>query len=454
MPTLLIAVEPLVWARSQMAFTLGAHIVLACLGVGLPALLAFAEFRHWRSGDEGWGRLAQRWAKAFAVLFAVGAVSGTVLSFELGLLWPAFMGTFGSVIGLPFTLEGFAFFVEAIFVGVYLYGGARLSPTGRLLSVVPIAVAGAVSAFFVVTANAWMNTPRGFTLGSDGRVHDVAPWAAMFNPSTPHETVHMIVAAYLVTGSLVAMVYAAAILRGRSGEHHRRGLALGLTLAAIAAPLQAVTGHWAGDRVAELQPLKLAAMEAHFETGTWAPLRLFGWPDVEAREVHGSIDIPGALSLLAHRDPAAVVLGLEEFPEDEWPPVPIVHVAFQVMVGIGTGLIALFGFGALGRWRRGNWPTERWYLRAVVAAGPASILALEAGWVVTEVGRQPWIVRGFMRTSDAVTDAAGLHWLFLATLLLYLALFVGAWSVLRYLASKPLDAAQDGPLAQESGDDA
>lgn len=430
-------------ARVQMAFTLGAHIVLACLGVGMPVLLLLAEWRYLRTGDEGWRTLARRWSKAFAVLFAVGAVTGTVLSFELGLLWPEFMGTFGSVIGLPFTLEGFAFFLEAIFAGIYLYGWDRLPPRVHWLTGFPIALSGFASAWFVVTANAWMNSPQGFTL-RDGVVVEADPLAAMFNPATGAQTAHMLLAAYMVTGFVVAAFYAWERLRGGNGLYQRRAMALGLALGAICTPVQIVVGDWAARMVAATQPVKLAAMEGQFRTEALAPLRIGGWPDEQARQTRWAIEISGALSWLAYGDADAVVRGLDEFPRQDTPPVPIVHLAFQVMVGIGFALLLLSAWVGWSVLRQRHLPTVRVFLWSLVAAGPLVVLALEAGWVVTEVGRQPWIVQGVMRTADAVTDAPGIPWMLVATLAIYALLGTGVVVVLRLLARVPLPEATHG----------
>jgi cytochrome d ubiquinol oxidase subunit I len=419
-----------------MALTLGFHIVLACLGVGLPVLLLVAEWRFLRTGEPMWRMLARRWSKAFAVLFAVGAVSGTVLSFELGLLWPRFMGTFGAVIGLPFTLEAFAFFLEAIFVAVYLYAWDRLSPWTHWWSGVPVAVAGFASAWFVVTANAWMNTPQGFLMEGDVVV-DADPLAAMFNPATGAQTTHTIVAAYMVTGFLVASVYAAARLRGRETMYHRRAMLLGLALGAGCAPLQLFVGHWAAQVVAETQPAKLAAMEGQFKTEVGAPLRIGGLPDEEARITPYAIEIPGGLSWMAFGDADAEVKGLDAFDGDT-PPVVIVHLAFQFMVAVGIGLVLLSVWAAW-RWlKRRQSPDGRLFLWCVVLAGPLSVLALESGWVVTEVGRQPWIVHKIMRTSDAVTDVPGVGWSLAASVLIYIILTAGTVVVLRHVARAPM----------------
>jgi cytochrome d ubiquinol oxidase subunit I len=341
------------------------------------------------------------------VLFAVGAVSGTILSFEMGLLWPGLMGTFGSVIGLPFAMEGIAFFIEAIFLGIYLYAWDRLPPRRHLLSGVPILVAGVASAFFVVTANAWMNQPRGFDL-ENGTVTSVSPWAAMFNPATPPQTTHMILAAFLVAGFGTASVYAVAMLRGRRDRYHRLGFLVPFTVAAVLTPVQIAVGDWAAHFVAEYQPAKLAAMEGVFETERGAPLHL-GGVEVDG-ELRYAVEIPNGLSLLAYWDPDAVVRGLNELPPADHPPVTVVHLAFQTMVGIGFALLGLAIWFAVAWRRRRDLPRSPWFLRFAALSGVGAVLALEAGWVTTEVGRQPWVVWGIMRTSEAVNPAPGLRW--------------------------------------------
>ncbi|MGH2809775.1 MAG: cytochrome ubiquinol oxidase subunit I, partial [Actinomycetota bacterium] len=283
---------PLIAARIQMAVSLGFHIIFASIGVGLPVLLLFAEWKANKTGDATWMALARRWSKAFGILFAVGAVSGTVLSFALGLFWPRFMGRWGSVIGLPFALEAFAFFIEAIFLGIYLYGWERLTPRAHWLSGWPVALSGAASAWFVVTANAWMNAPQGFTLGRDGQPTAVDPWKAVFNPGTPVQTTHMILAAYLATGFTVAAVYAMGMLRGRNDDYHRKGLAAGLVLGAVLIGPQIIVGDWAARFVAERQPVKLAALEGQWETVKGAPLRIGGIPNQEKEETPFSLEIP------------------------------------------------------------------------------------------------------------------------------------------------------------------
>ena len=406
-------------ARSQMAVSLAFHIVFAAVGIGLPALVFAAEALWLRTRDPVYLDLTRAWAKGLAVFFAVGAVSGTVLSFELGLLWPGFMAYSGSLVGLPFSLEGFAFFTEAIFLGIYLYGWKRVPPRAHLAAGGVIAVSGAASALFVLSVNGWMNAPAGFVPGPDGPT-EVDPLRAMANAFWIVNTVHMLLAAYVATAFGAATVHAWKLSRDPASVFHRRALVLALAVGGVAALLQPVSGDFVARAVARQQPAKLAAMEGHFETSSCAPLRLGGWPDEASATTRFALEIPCGLSLLVARDPSAEVAGLDRIPRDEWPPVAPVHVAFQVMVAIGVFLLALSAWAALSAWRgRPPW-TRPWMLRLLVASGPLAFLAIEAGWTVTEVGRQPWIVYGVLRTSDAVTPMPGLVVPFTVFTLLYL----------------------------------
>jgi cytochrome d ubiquinol oxidase subunit I len=423
----------LVAARSQMALSLGWHIVIACYGVGFPFIVLVAEWRAMRTGDGVYMALARTWAKVLGVLFAVGAVSGTILSFELGILWPRFMGRFGEVVGLPFALEGIAFFVEAIFVGLYLYGWNRLSPRIHLLTGIPIVVAGVASAWFVVTANAWMNQPTGFRLDEAGNVIDPEPWKAMTNAAMPVQTTHMILAAFMVAGFGVAAVYAMGWSRGRRDRYHRLGFLLSFTVAAIVTPVQIGVGDWAARFLAERQPVKLAAIEGLRETQRGAPLTVGGV--YVNGQVYGGVEVPKGLSLLAHHDPDALVHGLDEVPPDERPPVGMVRNAFQVMVALGLALLGLSLWFAVVWWRRRELPRSRWFLRGAVLAGFAAPIALEAGWIVTEVGRQPWIVWRVMRVSEAVTTAPHIRLGLYFLTVVYALLTGGTILVLRRLRS-------------------
>ena len=413
--------DNLTLARATMGTSLGFHIVFAVLGVGLPLLMMVAEGLWLRTKDEAWLTLARRWSKAFGILFAVGAVSGTALSFELGLLWPRFMAFSGAIFGLPFSAEGFAFFIEAIFLGLYLYGWNRLSPVQHWLTSIPIVISGAASSVFVVMANAWMNTPSGFRLGSDGHLVDVDPLAAALNASTPTEDPHMLVSAYVVTGFLVAAVYAAGLLRRRDDAVHRRGLVLGMAMAATAIVLAGITGDSSARFIYQAQPAKFAALEAVYTTTRCAPVSLGGVPVDSQHRVLGAIQIPCLLSVLAAFDPNAVVRGLDTFPANDRPNTGLVHLSFDSMVGFGTaiGLVAAL-FWALFIYRR-RIPMRRPLLWSIVATGPASVIAMESGWFVTEFGRQPWIVYGILRTSDAATTAPALG----LTFAIFFAIYIG-----------------------------
>ena len=425
----------LFYARQQMALSLGTHIVIASLGMAFPFLVVLAEWRGARTGDAIYVTLARRWAKAMGVLFAVGAVTGTILSFEFGILWPRWMGRFGAVMGLPFAIEGFAFFLEAIFIGIYLYGWDRVSPRVHRLVGIAIGIAGVASAFFVVAANGWMNEPTGFRIVA-GKVTDVKPWAALFNSALWPEATHMILGAFIVTGCLVATPHAWALLRGRGTGYHRAGVALALTMAMIAAPVQIVVGDWAARHVADKQPIKLAALEGVTHTQRGAALHIGGlYVD---GEVKGAIRIPKGLSLLAYDDPNSTVRGLDSVPAADRPPVNVVRTSFQIMVAIGFAFLVLGAWLAFAWKRRRALPTSRWFLRAAVIAGPAAVLALECGWVVTEVGRQPWIVYQVMRTRDAVSDASGLRYGYILLIVVYTVLTIATFTVLRRLARTPL----------------
>src|SRR5438445_3291408 len=323
-------VTDLLAARSQMAMSLGFHIIFAVVGIGMPLLMVVAEWRWRRSGDRIYLDLAHRWAKGTAILFAVGAVSGTVLSFELGLLWPGFMAHAGAIIGMPFSLEGFAFFTEAVFLGIYLYGWERVSRRAHLTAGVLVAVSGALSGIFVVIANAWMNTPTGFDIVA-GRAVNVDPLGAMANPAALPQAVHMTLAAYAATGLGVAGIHASLLLKHPANAFNRRALVIALLVGGPAAVLQPVSGDFAARHVARHQPTKLAAAEALFETKAPAPLVIGGWPDLRTRTTAGAIEIPYGLSRAEEHDPRAQVKGLDVLPRDEWPNVPIVHLAFQLM---------------------------------------------------------------------------------------------------------------------------
>ncbi|HKG66757.1 MAG TPA: cytochrome ubiquinol oxidase subunit I [Solirubrobacteraceae bacterium] len=429
-------------ARSQMAFTLGFHIILASLGVALPALMLIANHRGLRRDDADALLLARRWSKVVAVTFAVGAVTGTVLSFEFGLLWPEFTGRFGEVFGVLFAIEGIFFFLEAIFVAIYIFGWERLSPWTHFWSGVPIPFCGLGGAFSVVAVNSWMNQPQGYTMSSGGEVTDVDPLKVIFNPAVPYEVPHMILAAYLVTGFLVASVYAVGMLRGRRDRYHRLGLLVPLTVACALAPVQFAVGDSAARAIAKDQPIKFAAMECVQTTATHVTEYIYGRCTSEG--VKGGVGIPGFDSFLVGFSTDTEVIGLDTVPAEDRPPAnTMLHWAFDTMVGIGSAMIALGLWLGVVWWRRREIPQTKWFLRAVAISGVAAVVALECGWIVTEVGRQPWIVYEVMRTEDAVTQADGVWVTFTLVVGLYVVLGAALAITLRAMARRWRAAAED-----------
>jgi cytochrome d ubiquinol oxidase subunit I len=426
----------LVAARNQMAVSLGFHIVFAALGIGFPLITLLAHRRGIRNDDAVALTLAKRWSKAMAVLFAVGAVSGTILSFEMGILWPGLMGRFGGVIGLPFTLEGISFFVEAIFIGIYLYGWNRMPAKWHYRSLFPIVGAGIAGSFFIVSVNAWMNAPSGFRIAADGAVVDVDPLAAMFNSAVGIQYVHMLLAAYMVSGFLVGGVYAWGWLAGRRNRLHRLGFTIAFSVAAIATPVQVLVGDVATRRLVEAQPAKFAALELLPSTTTRAPLTIGG--RLVDGEVVGAIEIPGLASFLGTRSFSAEVPGLDSVPADSRPSdriATIVHWSFQLMVTLGSALLGLAAWFGLALRRKRRLPESTWFWRLASGAGLASVVAMEAGWITTELGRQPWVVHGVLRTADAVTGASGLIWGLAAITVIYLGLGTVTVLVLRWAAA-------------------
>jgi cytochrome bd ubiquinol oxidase subunit I len=420
----------LLQARQMQALSFAVHIPLVCFGIAFPAFVLYLEWRYRRSGDEVYLRLARRWTKVMTALFAAGVVTGTILSFEMGLLWPNFTGTFGSVFGLGFAIEGFSFFTEAIFIGINVYGWNRLSPRAHFLSGIPIVVAGFTGSWMVISVNGWMNHPTGFRL-DHGRVVDVHPLTALFaNGYVWHEVVHMYIAGYMVTGFVVAGAYAVGKLRGRWGRYERIALAVPLAAATLASVAQVFVGDWNGRDVAASQPTKLAAFEGLGHTTKGAPVHILGW--YSNGRVEYGIPIPRLLSLLAFHSTGATVQGLDAVAPADRPPVNVVRYSFQTMVGIGTMLALLSVVYLAVRLRLRRLPESVWFYRALAAAAPLSVVALIAGWVTTEVGRQPWVVYRVMRTSAAVTGASGIPVGYATLAVVYLALAAGvAWVLLR-----------------------
>jgi cytochrome d ubiquinol oxidase subunit I len=438
------AAQPhLLEARQMQALSFAVHIPLVCFGIAFPAMVLFAEWLYYRSGDELYRTLARRWTRVMVALFAVGVITGTILSFEMGLLWPNFTATFGGVFGLGFAIEGFSFFMEAIFIGIYVYGWDRLSRRAHFWSGIPVVISGFTGSLMVICVNAWMNHPGGFELRG-GRPENIQPVKALFgNWYLWHELVHMYVAAYIVMGFLVAGAYAFGRLRGRWGRYERTALAIPLTIAAVAAPVQVLVGDWAARDVARGQPTKLAALEGVGRTERGAAEHIGGW--YSDGRVKKGIKIPKLLSLLAYHDPNARVQGLEAVPPDNRPPVNVVRIAFQLMVGSGTFMALLGVLYLFVRFRRRRMPESPWFYRAVVAAGPLALLALICGWVTTEVGRQPWVVYGVMRTSDAVTSAGGIPVGYGTLVAVYVGVGAGVAWILRRLARSPIHGVPTPP---------
>ena len=424
-------------ARQMQALSFAVHIPLVAFAISFPAMVLFVEWLGYRTGDGLYLTLARRWSRIMLALFAVGVITGTVLSFEMGLLWPNFTGTFGSVFGLGFAIEGFSFFIEAIFIGIYVYGWGRLSPRAHFRSGIPIVITGFTGSLMVISVNAWMNHPGGFRL-EGGHVTDVHPLSALFaNSYLWHELIHMYIAGYIVSGFILAGIYAFGRLRGRWGRYERTALTIPLTVAALAAPVQILVGDWAAREVAKTQPVKLAALEGLYRTTRGAPEHILGW--YTNNEVKYGIAVPHLLSFLSTHNFNAKVQGLATVPANQRPPINVVRIAFQSMVGIGT-LLALIGAVYLLTWvKRKRLPESAWFYRALVLAAPLSVVALIAGWVVTEVGRQPWVVYRVMRTAEAVTGASGIPVGYGALAAAYLVVACGLIWVLRRLALKPLE---------------
>ena len=436
--TVLLAAAPVpgnvVPDRAQMATTLGFHIILACFGIALPSIVLLAEFIGLRRRDETAMRLARRWSQAMGVLIAVGAVTGTVLSFEMGLLWPGLMRRYGAVLGVPFGVEGLFFFLEAIFAGIYLYGWRRLAGWAHWWSGVPIALSGIFGAMSVIAVNAWMNTPGGFTQ-RDGRITSVDVWQVFFSRAASYEMPHMILAAYMVAGFAVASVYAVGILRGRRNRYHYTGFALGFVPAAVLTPFQIFVGDTAARAIAQDQPVKFAAMEYVAQTSRQVPEWLAGvYVD---GHIYGGIKIPDMDSLLVGFGPGTRVTGWDSVPPADRPPVAwLIHLTFDVMVGLGFLLLLAGLWAAWTWWRRRRWPRPRLFWLAGAVSGLAAVVAMECGWVVTEVGRQPWVVYGLQTTAQAATTNGGVLASLSIIIVVYAVLGTATIAILRMLSRR------------------
>ncbi|MFV0182605.1 cytochrome ubiquinol oxidase subunit I [Empedobacter falsenii] len=398
-------------ARSQMAMSLAFHIVFSCVGMVMPFMMAIAHYKYLKTKKEIYKGLTKAWSKGVAILFATGAVSGTMLSFELGLLFPKFMEHAGPIFGMPFSLEGTAFFIEAIALGFFLYGWDKFNKWFHWICGVIVGVSGLASGILVVAANAWMNSPSGFDF-VNGEYLNIDPVKAMFNDAWFSQALHMTIAAFCATGFAVAGLHAYLILKGKNVNFHREAFKISSVLAIVAALLAPLSGDISAKDVAERQPIKLAAMEAHFKTEESAAFVLGGIVDEDNEEIKYAIKVPGVLSFLVHSDFKTAVKGLEEFPKDEWPPVAIVHYAFQIMITFGMLMMGIAIIYLIAHFFKKDWLSKRWFYKLFMIATPFGYIALEAGWTVTEVGRQPWIIYGIMRTVDSVTPMPGIQYSF------------------------------------------
>jgi cytochrome d ubiquinol oxidase subunit I len=422
--------DDLIAARLQMAVSLGFHIVFACIGMTMPVLMAFSEWRWLKTGKQVFLDVTKAWSKGVAIFFAVGAVSGTVLSFELGLLWPEFMKHAGAIIGMPFSWEGTAFFIEAIALGVFLYGWNKLNKWLHWFSGILVSVSGVLSGIFVVSANAWMNSPAGFDW-VNGKAINIDPVKAMFNDAWLSQAIHMTLAAFVSTAFAVAGVHALLLLKNRNRLFHQQAVKTALIFGSVAALLQPISGDFSAKDVAKRQPAKLAALEALYRTSKPADLVIGGWPNDKEERVNYAIHIPKGLSFLATGNINAEVQGLDKIPKEDRPPVLVTHLSFQLMVMIGFFLafVSLLYLAFSIKWR--HLLVKRWWLSVVAFATPLGFLAVEAGWTVTETGRQPWIIYGVMRTKDAVSPMPGLRYSFFVVTIVYLLLSLIIFSLMR-----------------------
>ncbi len=436
----------LIAARTLMAFTLGSHIILVPLGVSFPVMVLIANFIGLKRNDPVALTLAQRWSHVMAVLFAVGAVSGTVLSFEMGLLWPGLTGVFGDVYGLPFSIEGIFFFLEAIFITIYIYGWKHLAPWVHfwLGMVLPFVALGGV--FSIISANGWMNAPTGFTLGSDGRPTNVDPIAAIFNPAVAYEFPHMLAAAYMTAGFLIAGVFAVARLRGNWGRYQRLGFAIPFTVAAIVAPLQMMIGDTVARTVFQQMPVKFAAIEIVWNTGPDQPEIILGRLNQDTGVIEGGVPIPGLASYLSGFSTSTVIQGLSGVPRENQPPANIVHFAWDGMVFGGTGLALLSAWYLVYWIFRRRLPGTKWFYRCAAVAGVLSVFCIECGWVVTEVGRQPWIIYNILRTADAVTLAGIVRPLEAIVVVIYVLIGIATVLTLRTMSRRWAEGDSEVPM--------
>jgi cytochrome d ubiquinol oxidase subunit I len=410
-------------ARSQMALSLGFHIIFSCIGMVMPFFMAVSHYLWLKTNNPVYQNVTKAWSKGVAIFFATGAVSGTVLSFELGLLWPTFMKHAGPIFGMPFSLEGTAFFIEAIALGFYLYGWNRFNKWFHWFTGVVVGISGIASGILVVSANSWMNSPTGFDF-ADGKYTNIDPIKAMFNPAWFSQALHMSIAAFAATGFAVAGVHALMILKKMNINFHKKAFRIAAVFGVVASILQPLSGDISAKMVAKRQPAKLAAMEAHFKTEEYSPLIIGGIPDVKNKKVNYALELPGLLSFMVHDNFKTPVKGLDQISEKDQPPVAVTHYSFQLMVALGMLMMTIGVIYFIALIKKRDWFNKHWFLRLFIAATPIGFIAVEAGWTVTEVGRQPWIIQGIMRTKDAVTPMPGIGYSFYLFTAVYLTLSI------------------------------
>lgn len=433
----LINEQAVFWSRVLTELTLSFHIIYATIGVGIPLMIMIAQWVGIKNNDEHYILLARRWTRGFVITVAVGVVTGTAIGLQLSLLWPNFMQLAGQVIALPLFMETFAFFFEAIFLGIYLYTWDRFDNQKKhMLLLIPVAIGASMSAVFITIVNAFMNAPQGFEI-VDGQLVNIQPLIAMFNPAMPTKVAHVVVTAYMTSAFVLASIAAYRLLKGSDHVYHKKALYLLMKLGLIFSIAAALIGDFSGKYLAEYQPEKLAAAEWHFETEEGASLILFGI--MNDGEVKYEIRIPFALSILAHSHPTAEVIGLEEYPKDEWPPLYI-HYLFNIMVFIGMFMTLVSFLYVAAVTRRWTFVKSKWFGWVMVAGGPLSMIAIEAGWWLAEVGRQPWILRGIMRTEHGATTSGSVDLMFILFCILYIVLGIGSVVVLnRMFRSNPIE---------------
>lgn len=419
-------------ARMQMAFTLIFHIVFACIGMVMPFFMVISHYKFLKTRNPVFLSLTKSWQKGVAIFFVTGAVSGTALSFELGLLWPEFMKHAGPIIGMPFSLEGAAFFIEALALGFYLYGWNKIPDRFHWFTGIIVGVSGVLSGILVVSANSWMNAPSGFDY-IDGKFLNIDPVKAFLNPAWFTQALHMTLAAFAATSFAVAGIHAYQVYKNRNVVLHKAAFKIAISIGAVAALLQPLSGDLSAKDIAQRQPAKLAALEAHYNTEKGAPLYIGGIVNEETQEVSYKIEMPKMLSFMSFGDFNAEVKGLNDFPKEDRPPVAITHYAFQIMVGLGTLMLfsGIFYFLSI---KKKKWQESQKYWLFFACLAPVGFIALEAGWIVTEVGRQPWIIHNVMRTKDAVTPMPGMIYSFYLYVVLYTVLAIAVtWLMSRQI---------------------